>query len=226
MMSAAECLTNSPAIIGRWVTLWPASIEDVQTIYRWRTQSDQLHLWSAQRAIRPWSIESQEIQTIVDSSFMFLMIRKLSGQPIGFIQFYNASFLDGFAFFMQFVEGPSQRTPGAAEATLRSLYYAFDAFPFRKLYAEIFEYNSGSADQLLRGGFEEQGYTPDHVYYAGRYWGLRRLAFTRESAEQMRDKRFGRLLNRHPSRIDIDRSELWNGEVPYRISFPSLAPQL
>ncbi|MPZ23764.1 MAG: GNAT family N-acetyltransferase [Dehalococcoidia bacterium] len=176
------------SLTGRWVTLTPALPDDLDAMYAWRVAADGLHLWSVNRKLPSFGEARAEIETIVVNSLLFLIARNRRGDPIGFIQFYNASPVDGFCYFMEYIAPPFQATLAAGEMPIIATEYLFDSFPFRKLYAEVYDHNPRSFRQLKRAGFIEQGYTPDHVYYKGVYWGITRLALTREGWDRFRSK--------------------------------------
>lgn len=72
--------------------------------------------------------------------------------------------------------------------------YLFTCFPYRKVYAETYEFNSDSRRALENGGFVQEGHFRQHVWYDGRYWDLYKYALyrewwpaTRERGRRLRD---------------------------------------
>ena len=67
------------------------------------------------------------------------------------------------------------------EAVALAIDYAFETWPWRKLYLEVPEYNL----ELFRSGLDryfvrDKGVLREHVYLDGRYWDVHVLAITRE----------------------------------------------
>ena len=79
--------------------------------------------------------------------------------------------------------GPtSNPCPSGSRALGASLFltYVFAYFPFRKLYAEIFEYNENSRRIAEKLGFKLVGRLRNHVWYGDRFWDALHFSLTRE----------------------------------------------
>lgn len=66
------------------------------------------------------------------------------------------------------------------EAVALAIDYAFETWPWRKLYLEVPEYNLESFRSGLDRYFVCEGSLREHVYLDGRYWDVHVLAITRE----------------------------------------------
>jgi RimJ/RimL family protein N-acetyltransferase len=104
------------------------------------------------------------------------------------VQAYNFAQDLGWVFLLVFFD-PRSRTPATVlEATYLFGEYLFSAFPLRKLYAEVYEYNADVVSQLERVGWREEGRFAEHVWYQDRYWSLIRLALFREEWSKQKER--------------------------------------
>jgi RimJ/RimL family protein N-acetyltransferase len=193
-LPAAGLNVQGVRLSGRWAELRAPRQGDLECIYRWRSDAESLYLWSALRKIPSYEEFLEEFSQLVRTTNYFVIESKALNCPIGFVYGYNASPVDGFAFIAQFTEPRFRRKRVAVEATLLFIRYMFTYFNLRKLYADVYEFNELAYRSLQNGGFQEQSVTPDHVWYGGHYWGLRRLAMYRADWEKL-ISRMARLLN-------------------------------
>jgi len=66
------------------------------------------------------------------------------------------------------------------EAVALGLHYAFETWPWRKVYLEVPAYNFDAFGSGLDRFFVSEGTLRDHVYLDGRYWDVHVLAITRD----------------------------------------------
>ncbi len=101
--------------------------------------------------------------------------------------------MDQYTYFIAFLaQGARERGLGA-EAVLVFLDYLFAYFPFRKVYAEVYDFNRGSLGPLRSGGFHEEGRLTRHTWFGDRHWDLHVLGLFRDEWLVVR-RRFDRVL--------------------------------
>jgi len=108
-------------------------------------------------------------------------LSKPSLEPVGFLQAYNFSTDWGWAYLLAYFDPKSWRPGAVTEATFLFAEYLFDAFPLRKLYGDIFEYNDKVLNLLRKVGCREEGRFEQHVWFGDRYWALIRMSLFRET---------------------------------------------
>ena len=176
------------SIEGPRTLLRPAAWDDLELFYKWRSDIAELHLWSMLRRVTSLKEFEPEFDRLLAGNATFVVVLKETGGEAGFVQAYGFNLEQGWASFMMYMDRAC-RAPGVTlEAGLLLMSYLFDSFPLRKLYAEVFEYNTESERILLRLGFVEEARLREHVWYRDRYWDHLRLALYREKWESQRSR--------------------------------------
>jgi RimJ/RimL family protein N-acetyltransferase len=167
------------SIEGRWVRMRPVSRADYGTLFQWRSDVEMVHLWNLTRRTSVFEQFIAEFeQTIKDSLFMVVIDRE-SERLIGYGQSYNASPWDRWLYLAAYVVEHYRNMPHFPEAAILSLDVLFRWYPLEKIYLEVYDFASW-AQLLPQVGFVEEGYTPNHFWHDGRYWGLTRYALYRD----------------------------------------------
>lgn len=78
----------------------------------------------------------------------------------------------------------------ALEGFALGLVYLFDTWPFRKIYAEVDEYNLAHFPTLAASLFVEEARLSDHVFRYGQTWDTSILALRREAMDEVREVLF------------------------------------
>ncbi len=178
-------VSNTPsgqAIIGSNVTLRPITSSDHAVIFNWRNDPESLYLWHQSRRL----LSRSEFSVWMESSLsreidVWLMAMSTDTQePLGFVYNYDTNPFDAFSFICVYIAPGSRGRNIGKEAGALYLRYLMNYFPFRKIYADVFEFNKVSTTFVTDYGFVQEGYFPGHRYYQGQYWGMFRLALYRE----------------------------------------------
>lgn len=104
-----------------------------------------------------------------------------SRQPLGLIAITSPNFRDGFAY-LSAIGSPEVHGSGLmAEGIALGYYYAFNTWPFRKIYMEATEESYRGFKSGLGRFFVEEGRLREHVFWNGQYIDLIILAFYRET---------------------------------------------
>jgi len=196
--------------------LRPISREDYPKFFQWRTDADNLHLWSSRRKIPTWEQFVAEFEADLHTTVTLLILRKRDHEPIGFLQAYNLNQADGWTYFLAYLVPEARIIGYGAEALVLFGDYMFSYFPIRKVYADVYEYNEYGLRSLLKGGFVEEGRSLRHVWHGDRYWDLIHLGYFREDWERLKPQIYrilaaeydvDRVLNGDP----VEAGTLWHG---------------
>lgn len=177
---------------GSQVLLRPIVETDYRTLFEWRTDTEWLYLWSHPRRLISFAeyVTTLERSLHGDIDVWLMMIAKDGSKPIGFVYTYDTSTWDSFTYVVMFVTPEARGKHRGLEGGALFVRYLMDYFPFRKLYADVFEFNHVSQTFITHYGFEEEGTFPAHRYYQGQYWSMLRLALYREKWEAIRPTLF------------------------------------
>ncbi len=114
-------------------------------------------------------------------SAQFVVETTTHGQPIGVVTAYDEDLQNGHAKFAFQRTDSTPATGGEMiEAIATFISYLFDHFPYRKLYADLPEYNLYLVEGLVESILEVEGRLKDFYYYNDTYWDLVIVALTRQ----------------------------------------------
>ena len=187
-------LDQTVTLAGRLVSLRPIGREDYPTLFRWRSSLEIVHMLNFRRNIATYEQFVAELEPMLAQSVLLLIRKASDNTPIGYALTYQMNPWDGWLFVGTYVE-PEYRLKGhGGEAALLCIDALFRWYPIRKIYTEIYEF----AEPLLRlvqaMGFREVGYQPDHYWYEDQFWGIYRMALTRERWQEQKEN-FGAILD-------------------------------
>ena len=163
-------------------------------MHRWACDPRSAHLWNNARAIPTLEQFGYELEQRAATNKLLLIASKQTGQFVGFVETYSANPTDGHVSLLVFLP-PTRRNLGiGAEACFLMMNYLFVHQPYRKIYADAYEYNSASISLIQNAGFMLDGRLRHHVWYDDRYWDLLKFAFYREQFPQLRSRLSGLLV--------------------------------
>ena len=165
--------------VGRWVTLRPVRPSDYDLI-RAAELSDELALRWRHRGATP-SPEAFAHSLWVGVLTQYLVVTNHEPRVLGLVSAYDADLRAGTCFvgFARF--GRDDHSPGMVEGIVLLVEHLFAHWPFRKLYGESIEFNTGDFGGLFGPLLVEEGRLREHVYLAGRHWDLCYLALYRDT---------------------------------------------
>jgi RimJ/RimL family protein N-acetyltransferase len=176
----------TPTLESKRVKLRPVNPDDYKTLFEWHSEANNLHLWWANREILTFDQFVEDFQDRLRSSIHIIMIIETqdnSPTPVGMTYNYNPNFIDRFTYLCIYL-APQYTGKGLGpEAGTLFVNYLFSYFGFRKIYAEVFEYNRPSVKATLANSFTEEGCLHEHRWFGDRYWDLHILAISREKFE-------------------------------------------
>lgn len=204
-----------PSATGRWVALRPVLPPDYITLYQWAADLRYLFLWSSDRRVLSYQEFVARIERALATTQTYLITERDAELPIGFAQAYDMNLAEGWSSILFYIVPEYRKGPHPAEAGLIMFDLLFKYFPLRKLYADIFEYNTDSYDILVsHGGFREEARLPNHIWYEYRYWALIKLALYREDYYEWRERTNHILQVQHDFNSLMDRGLGGDRAVP------------
>jgi RimJ/RimL family protein N-acetyltransferase len=183
-----EIPRHAAYIVGKQVVLRPLIEPDYLTLFSWRNDAEWLYLWSHPRRLVSYVefVSTLEKSLHTDVDIWLLIIEKESKEPLGFVYSYDTKTWDCHTFLTMFIASPFRGKSVGLEAGALFIQYLMDYFPLKKVYADVFEFNSISQSFVKDYGFVEEGYFPSHRYYQGKFWGMYRLALYREKWDEIK----------------------------------------
>jgi hypothetical protein len=128
----------------------------------------------------------------------FVAEERTSRQPHGLVVCYNANHQDGHAYFAVLGNHDRPTGGGAMVGLLRLINHVFNNWAFRKLYAEIPEFNLAEFGGSLRKHLCVEGRLVEHISHGDRYWDQVIVSLSRDEWASRVRPRFARLLNTQP----------------------------
>jgi RimJ/RimL family protein N-acetyltransferase len=95
---------------------------------------------------------------------------------------------DGYAFVSVYIVPEKRKRGLGLEAAVVFIEYILRLFSFRKLYFDIYEFNSASLAIATRYA-KQEGYFPEHGWFYDRWWALYRFAVYRRDWDNNRLRR-------------------------------------
>lgn len=158
---------------GRWCQLRPVLPSDSVWLY--------MLMESAKEAYRFRFRDAQpsfEAVAARDPSVYahYIVMNAANGESLGYVVAHNADIRSGVATISAISHPDVRGDFRAVEGIRLFVDDLFQRLEFRKLYAEVFEFNRLVLQSLKRLGFQSEGVLVDHLRYGGRYWSLHLLA--------------------------------------------------
>lgn len=144
-------------------------------------------LWGTRRTIVPHETALQEIEhDLGHDKHVWLMAENHQGKIVGMVYSYNAQFVDEHCFSSTYVDAPFRGIGHGPEIQAMFLNYLFTYFNFRKVYYDVYSYNTMSNSTIRTFGLKEEGIFIQHRYFDGKWHNLMRYAVFREDIERIR----------------------------------------
>lgn len=105
--------------------------------------------------------------------------------PVGFAYCYNNSDINNTASVCICLDSPFIGSPICLEAAYLYFNLLFDKIKYRKIYAEVFEYNDRCLQLIRKLGFQQEGCLSEHQYRQGKYWNQYILSFNESQLKQI-----------------------------------------
>jgi hypothetical protein len=184
-------------ITGRTVRLRSVLPQDVGYLYRLTTGSEVLWRWRLRG--RTPSPSDFEAFLWTSSDLQFIVERLADGEPCGHVCSYQTDELGGSTKIAMVADGERRLRHWPMEGAYLFFDHLFAAFPLRKLYFEVPEFNRRTLGSFLDRYTEEEGRLRDHAFAQGRYWDLVVAAMWRHHWEALQASPVGRALSARPA---------------------------
>lgn len=152
--------------------LRPISKADFNFIYDCQTDLRNLHLWWEERDLLGYEAFVEDFQKRLRKNIHTFCIIEHEGEEIGFIYNYNTDFVDKYTYLCIYLKPEATAKGLGKSAAYDFLKFLYTQYGFRKIYAEIKEYNEPSLKIVQRNGFVEEGCLKNHSWFDGQYWNL------------------------------------------------------
>lgn len=125
----------------------------------------------------------------------FFMINDSQGKTIGFTFSYDFFEYDAHCkYSLCLYEEYKNRGLGAI-AAIKMIDYLFRKYPLRRIFVSVFDYNTNSIENNLKGGFEEVALLPDYRFYGGEYFSLHILTISRDRFYTKHERILSKITN-------------------------------
>ena len=135
----SEKSVPAPTLTGRHVRLRAVFPSDYEYLYALANDDELAWRWRYRGASVSPELFQQHLWHNVISQFVVETVE--SSQRIGHVQAFDASERNGFCHFAVLLDPAVSRSGWSLEALLLFLDYLFAVWNFRKLYAEVLEFN-------------------------------------------------------------------------------------
>ena len=178
---------NAPSLSGRRVSLRAVRDTDYDFLYQLAVDEEMGFRWRHRGETPGPEAFHQALWNGV--LVQFVICDRRTGDPVGHAFAYNANFRYQTCFIAMGVKPSLVGSGWSIEAGRMFIDYLFAMWPFRKIYAEVGEFNFPQFASGTGTAFEVEGRLRDHEFYGNRYWDLFVLALYRERYEHSRKRR-------------------------------------
>lgn len=154
--------------------------DDGLSLYNLMESQDQ-YLFSTKIHHNTYESFMRWLSVALTSTFHDFFVIRLPGKasPIGYAYSYDFSLRDGRCQVVVCTDFNYRKTGAGGFAAIDLLAFLFRAYPLRKIYATVYDYNKESLASNLSAGFIEEGLLREYRYYDGRYHSLHYLSIDR-----------------------------------------------
>lgn len=158
-------------LLGDTIKLRPASIDDVEYLYRLRNdEGTQKHLLSRPRPNTSEKVEDWYSKKTNDSDSVFFVVCDLNEANLfGYIQITGMDLISGYGYLGICLDSSSRGIGIGAEAIKLIEEYVKKVFDLRKIILEVLVYNESAIKLYRKIGYQEVGVYQRHYYYANEH---------------------------------------------------------
>lgn len=160
------------------VRLRPLSDQDLGPLYVASTRPEQGFRWRF-RGSTP-SFQDFHASLFDGVLAQFMVVDSKTGSPFGLVCAYNARFEIGCVHigFVRTFEGKGQGE--VLEGMLMFIEFLFQTWPFKKIYADVPEFNAQSMFDTNSKAVRVEGRLVQHCFHDGQWWDQLTIALWRE----------------------------------------------
>ncbi len=184
------------------ITMRTISEADFTILHSWRNSNDYIRLFSIVRntvSFEKFVCDKKKTLESKKESHFFIQRNITDNPPLGTIYAYDINQIDGHAFIGLYIDQKYRKCGYGAEAGVLMVCHLFDSLQLRKIYCDVFCYNSQSISLMKNLEFHIEGTFKEHSFYEGRWHDVIRFAIFRDDTDRIRRlqgkflrQRFGR----------------------------------
>lgn len=159
------------------IRMRPLESEDVPQLYRAATDPSGSFRWRYRGSTPSFSQFSSQLFEGVLAQFMIV---DATNNTHGLVCCYNAHLDNKFAYLAILRTGQSLGKGEMMSGVVQFIQYLFSNWDFRKLYAEVPEFNAAGMFSPESRAVRTEGRLSGHIYHDGRWWDQIIIALWRE----------------------------------------------
>jgi RimJ/RimL family protein N-acetyltransferase len=168
---------KTPPLSGRRVRLREVQPSDVDYLYRLTSDPDVAWRWRYRGQSIAFETFAQQLE--ISTLVHFVVERISTGEPLGYMQAYDASLQWGWCHIAVVLDPAVARGGWAIEAPLLFLNYLYEMYDLNKLYASALEFNFEQFASFTGDRYHVEARLESHEWHAGRWWDLFIIALYR-----------------------------------------------
>lgn len=172
----------------RGVALRPVQEDDLPFLFRLWADPTRTQLWLRARPVLDEAGFHQAWRNMSNNLFGAKFIIESAGQPAGLAFDYDRTVEDGWTKAITLLRPESIGSGAGAIATTLLMDWLFSSLPLRKVYHEVYGFNSNVLGMWRKLGLEEEGVLKADRFWNGAYWDLHIFALYREGWLQIRKR--------------------------------------
>lgn len=159
-------------------------------LYEWLTDKENIMLWSNVREFPDRENYYRYLKLKIEFNFVsqFIISKTHSEKIIGTIFIHDQNFDDEYASISAYIVPEERKKTYGMEAYFLAFNYIFSILPIRKLYMDVFSYNSESIKLIEKVGFNLEGRFIEHRKLENGYADLSRYSFFKKDWLKMKEE--------------------------------------
>lgn len=175
----------------RGVTLRQVVEDDLPFLFRLFADPCRCHLWMRTRRV----FDEREFHTAWISWSTDMMAAKFivesAGRAVGLTFDYDRTTEDGYTKITSLLQEQDVGQGVGVIATALLTDWLFEALPLRKIYLDVYGYNSAVVAMHRKAGLAEEGVLRGIRFFKGQYWDVHMFALSREAWPAIRRRLLG-----------------------------------
>lgn len=172
------------------IGLRPVNADDHDVLFQWHTDARNIHLWWADRHVLSYEQFVEDFRSQFNGYMQaFFMVDYTDADdetyPIGLVYTYNTNWIDRFTYLAVYLAPDYTALRHGPAAAYLIVKHLFAYYGFRKIYSEIYAYNSPSLKAAERYGFVEEGRLKEYRWFGDRFWDLHILSVSLQGFDEV-----------------------------------------
>jgi diamine N-acetyltransferase len=172
----------------RGITLRPINDDDMPFLFRLFADPQRCHLWMRGRRVYDETGFAQAWAAWTSDDIAAKFLVESCRRPVGIVFDHGRNLEDGCTRATTLLGEESVGHGAGVTATGLFMDWLFQALPFRKVYHEVFAYNTSVVRIWRKLGLAEEGLLKADRFWNGQYWDLHIFALYREAWYAMRPR--------------------------------------